>query len=68
MAFALSRTPYLGFQSARPVRDATDHSKSIASLTVVSIRAPREGRDEQEIAALSETIVSIRAPREGRDS
>ena len=34
---------------------------------MVSIRAPREGGDRGEIAALAWVMVSIRAPREGGD-
>ena len=37
------------------------------SITNVSIRAPREGRDKILLSQKHFKVVSIRAPREGRD-
>ncbi len=55
------------FQSTRPARGATlpDRFKTLNPL--VSIHAPREGRDGDVLRGLKTVEVSIHAPREGRD-
>ena len=59
---------YDRFQSTRPARGATVALKAEGVGLIVSIHAPRTGRD-----ALSDTqrlmlrVVSIHAPRAGRD-
>ena len=51
------------FQSARPVRDATYHGGYVWCYNVVSIRAPREGRDSKSLAELTaEFRFNPRAP------
>ena len=56
------------FQSARPARGATAWMRSVTGTVVVSIRAPREGRDPFHPEERVTKKVSIRAPREGHDS
>ena len=58
----------MAFQSAPPVRGATETEKKTGSTPPVSIRAPREGSDEGNTPLIVIENVSIRAPREGSDS
>ncbi len=58
----------LSFQSAPPVKGATDDPHPLAVRGHVSIRAPREGGDLVLVLARQTASVSIRAPREGGDS
>jgi len=56
------------FQSTRPVRGATVMFSLMFLASIVSIHAPREGRDVLRTAAQTVALlVSIHAPREGRD-
>ena len=55
------------FQSTRPVRGATGFLYRCAGLSVVSIHAPRAGRDPDRRVYSAPKIVSIHAPRAGRD-
>ena len=55
------------FQSTRPVRGATIFKPFRYNATLVSIHAPRAGRDPIIRIAERITIVSIHAPRAGRD-
>ena len=56
------------FQSTRPVRGATEYNPIENYDRMISIHAPRAGRDDL-FAALGDTItnISIHAPRAGRD-
>ena len=56
------------FQSARPVKGATPAIQAEPLSGAVSIRAPREGRDDLSEEQRTALAVSIRAPREGRDA
>ena len=55
------------FQSAPPVKGATNSQGYRHLIFMVSIRAPREGGDGLECALVRVEFVSIRAPREGGD-
>ncbi len=55
------------FQSAPPVKGATLMPKDNSWPKSVSIRAPREGGDQQTLTMSQPMKVSIRAPREGGD-
>ena len=56
------------FQSTRPARGATDLVDGRCRWEIISIHAPREGRDEhRKPRLLAEIEISIHAPREGRD-
>ena len=55
------------FQSTRPVRGATFHLDLRQRGEMVSIHAPRTGRDDGHVAARIRDLVSIHAPRTGRD-
>ena len=57
------------FQSTRPARGATSHLPSKAAHSVVvSIHAPRTGRDNAHTRLVRHAVVvSIHAPRTGRD-
>ena len=55
------------FQSTRPVRGATDLFQMACAFYVVSIHAPRAGRDIASRMVYEDYIVSIHAPRVGRD-
>ena len=56
------------FQSTRPVRGATLQVCPSASYSVISIHAPRAGRDHNGKCKPAETVgISIHAPRAGRD-
>ena len=57
----------VSFQSTRPVKGATGRSGQHGRRQIVSIHAPREGRDPPWCAGLVDMQVSIHAPREGRD-
>ena len=56
------------FQSTRPVRGATAEGIGGSRIDVVSIHAPRTGRDLGVAVLIAHTVVSIHAPRTGRDS
>jgi len=56
------------FQSAPPAKGATLWQILAQPLTVVSIRAPREGGDRTYRGRPGREDVSIRAPREGGDN
>ena len=58
--------PFPPFQSTRPVRGATEKVKGGALRGIVSIHAPRVGRDRY-FAEFAMSGVSIHAPRVGRD-
>ena len=56
------------FQSTRPARGATALTEEDERKVEISIHAPREGRDIQQIyQGKSFHCISIHAPREGRD-
>ena len=55
------------FQSAHPVKGAINEMLEAHNKGHVSIRAPREGCDDNMDTAISLIEVSIRAPREGCD-
>ena len=55
------------FQSTRPVRGATEKVKGGALRGIVSIHAPRVGRDFRDLIQRGLYGVSIHAPRVGRD-
>ena len=55
------------FQSTRPARGATISSHNMRVHRVVSIHAPRAGRDSCKYLQSSWRYVSIHAPRAGRD-
>ena len=57
----------LAFQSTRPVRGATFFYNAQADCPVVSIHAPRAGRDIVTAPTIGLIGVSIHAPRAGRD-
>ena len=56
------------FQSTRPARGATFGRDGIPALIIVSIHAPRAGRDSDQRAPTAAEYVSIHAPRAGRDA
>ena len=64
----LSVNALIVFQSTRPARDATPGHVLAVVITIVSIHAPRAGRDPAEHIGLALNLVSIHAPRAGRDS
>ena len=55
------------FQSTRPVWGATTFNIVADGITLVSIHAPRVGRDALELELPAPVHVSIHAPRVGRD-
>ena len=56
------------FQSTRPVRGATHFAHPFHKLLLISIHAPRAGRDMRDDSAYSiRRHISIHAPRAGRD-
>ena len=55
------------FQSTRPARGATTSARMATTTFLISIHAPREGRDSDPDGALAQAPISIHAPREGRD-
>ena len=55
------------FQSTRPVRGATSGTSDDYAAFVISIHAPRAGRDAPAAAPLPQLYISIHAPRAGRD-
>ncbi len=56
------------FQSTRPVRGATRHVAKAHVRRVISIHAPRAGRDDGDgVADAAAQPISIHAPRAGRD-
>ena len=55
------------FQSTRPVRGATTLKLQTLRATLVSIHAPRAGRDAHLVLNRQPAQVSIHAPRAGRD-
>ena len=63
-----AQLPIRMFQSTRPVRGATGDITKIDADEIVSIHAPRAGRDRltERLERLRE--VSIHAPRAGRDN
>ena len=63
-AFSLE---HITFQSTRPVRGATAHPDGPAHVALVSIHAPRAGRDLRFVLDNNDLDVSIHAPRAGRD-
>ncbi len=66
-ASAVSVMPALAFQSTRPARGATRPLSEAARSLIVSIHAPRAGRDRTEALSMNSLFVSIHAPRAGRD-
>ena len=56
------------FQSTRPVRGATRANLAEIHKVIVSIHAPRAGRDCQGVRCSLRHAVSIHAPRAGRDA
>ena len=63
----LPSSPAPEFQSTRPVRGATYSAIVADSCHIVSIHAPRAGRDYIDTYQIGTTDVSIHAPRAGRD-
>ena len=55
------------FQSTRPVRGATWREMEMEAGQLVSIHAPRAGRDAVILGEQPTKRVSIHAPRAGRD-
>ena len=56
------------FQSTRPVRGATRKVRGLFPQLLISIHAPRAGRDMLDMGDTVEDIaISIHAPRAGRD-
>ena len=55
------------FQSTRPVWGATEEEADKLHETLVSIHAPRVGRDSSRCSTVCSKGVSIHAPRVGRD-
>ena len=55
------------FQSTRPVRGATAITHTDGDARIVSIHAPRAGRDWSQDVLAHPVLVSIHAPRAGRD-
>ena len=64
---AASESESAWFQSTRPARGATSLARSRRRHAVVSIHAPRTGRDVRLVASHGHRLVSIHAPRTGRD-
>ena len=65
MLFGVARTQ---FQSTRPVRGATPLFQRREDLLIISIHAPRAGRDfDPEAGQFNRVDISIHAPRAGRD-
>ena len=64
---ALVGWPPSSFQSTRPVRGATKPSFPAPRPTMISIHAPRAGRDAAPPFGGSSGRISIHAPRAGRD-
>ena len=58
---------YAKFQSTRPVRGATSTWQHHAQDQLISIHAPRAGRDFGITDKLTMSEISIHAPRAGRD-
>ena len=56
------------FQSTRPVRGATEDASAKGNKRIVSIHAPRAGRDHYRRTYPLRLYVSIHAPRAGRDA
>ena len=56
-----------GFQSTRPVWGATYASGSVRNIYLISIHAPRMGRDKVYYCHPYSAYISIHAPRMGRD-
>ena len=61
-------SPIITFQSTRPVWGATLDMPEALRLFVISIHAPRVGRDLQRDVAFAPDDISIHAPRVGRDA
>ena len=55
------------FQSTRPAWGATVHRGGLVDSKLVSIHAPRVGRDTSLVHIPGSLMVSIHAPRVGRD-
>ena len=55
------------FQSTLPVRGATPGTDQRTGQRQISIHAPREGSDLEEVEGLLFQAISIHAPREGSD-
>ena len=55
------------FQSTRPARGATVYLLNNLGSYLISIHAPREGRDKLRKVSVHHLVISIHAPREGRD-
>ncbi|MFZ2633769.1 MAG: hypothetical protein WAX48_19520, partial [Desulfosalsimonadaceae bacterium] len=65
---APERAPVDAFQSTRPARGATANKTLKDPVKIVSIHAPRTGRDHQKHRSSLKVVVSIHAPRTGRDA
>ena len=59
---------YKEFQSTRPVRGATRSAPADVISALISIHAPRAGRDFLLCNSVLADFISIHAPRAGRDS
>jgi len=55
------------FQSTRPAWGATYYVVDYCSAPVISIHAPRVGRDIRRVVSMQYVGISIHAPRVGRD-
>ena len=62
-----TRWSTMTFQSTRPVRGATRSRWRQLIQFVISIHAPRAGRDERRSTTRHNQVISIHAPRAGRD-
>ena len=56
------------FQSTRPVWGATTEAPEEYRDIIISIHAPRMGRDGVRAACAAPRVISIHAPRMGRDN
>ena len=63
----LIQLPSVPFQSTRPVRGATATEMACLVWFMISIHAPRAGRDQIQRLYENAAKISIHAPRAGRD-
>ena len=56
------------FQSTPPARGATSARRQEVLIMAISIHAPREGGDSEEMPCVEFIKISIHAPREGGDA
>ena len=64
---SVGRQTVILFQSTRPVRGATLEGVKGGHSFIISIHAPRAGRDAKAVHAAATAMISIHAPRAGRD-